>query len=139
MTSYEFDSFQTDNNYLTLYKSTCCGITYGNPRKHVIHRDAINFITYGRYFNGILALFGVFLLGFGLLMREENLYFVSFWIGFYSVLNYANSSMIICAGNIYFTSSCCTDHENLLEWFRQQEMGVAGTTATGKGAYSHIV
>jgi hypothetical protein len=72
-------------------------------------------------------------------MREENLYFASFWIGFYSLLNYANSSMIICAGNVYFTSSCCTDHENLLEWFRQQEMGVAGTTATGKGAYSHIV
>ena len=61
MSSYEFDSFQTDNNYLTLYKSTCCGINYGNPRKHVIHRDAINFITYGRYFNGILALFGVFI------------------------------------------------------------------------------
>jgi hypothetical protein len=134
MTSYDFDSFQTDTNYLTLYKSTCCGITYGIPRKHVIHRDMINFITYGRYFNGFLAVFSILMFILGFILNEEALYFASGSVFFYTVSKYITSNMVICCGNVYFTSSCCTNHENLIDWYRQQELVHANTPS-----YTHVV
>jgi len=139
MSSYQFDSFTTDNNYVTLFKTTCCGLTCGIPRKHVIHRDRINFINYGRYFNVVLGLFSILTLFFCLIVKEQDfkqlLYFVSFCIIVYAVFQYITSKLVICVGNVYFTSNwCCTDHETLLEWYRQQEMipTVSGNTNYGR-------
>ena len=127
MTSYQFDSFTTDNNYVTLFKTTCCGITYGVPRKHMINRDRINFVNYGRNFNVVLGFCSILTLGFSFMVNEQEfkelLYFASFYIIIYALYQYITSKLVICVGNAYFTSAwCCTDHETLLEWYRQQEM-----------------
>ena len=80
--TYQFDSFTTDTNYLTLFKTTCCGITCGVPRKHVIHKDRINFINYGRSFNFGLGFCSVLSLILGIILNEQELkeilYFISF-------------------------------------------------------------
>lgn len=135
MTSYIFDSFETDKDYLTLYRSTCCGITCGTPRKHIIPKDMISFITYGRYFNTLVVFFGACLLLFGLAFKESEVAVASIPIFFYSIFRYISSSMVICAGNVWFTSTCCSEHENLLEWFRGSgtdvEMG-------GKSTYMNV-
>jgi len=122
MASYVFDSYQTDNNYLTLYKTTFCGITYGNPRKHVIHRDMINFITYGRYFNGFLGIISIMVCMIGFFFDQNIFYVGSLCIFSYAISQYITSNMVICAGNVYFMSSCFTNQEKLINWYLQQEL-----------------
>ncbi len=130
--SYQFDSFTTDNTYLTLFKTTCCGFTCGIPRKQVIHRDRINFINYGRYLNYVSVFFSALSLFLAMVSKngdtKDTLYLVSFCIISYTAYQYFASKLVICVGNVYFTSNwCCTNHESLIDWYRQQEM-VNGTS-----------
>jgi hypothetical protein len=138
MTSYEFDSFQADTNYLTLYKSTFCGITCGTARKYLIQKHNINFIIHGRYFNKPLAVFAGLLFFFGIIARQQDFYFASFVLTCYCLYMYINSNLVISSGNVYFTSTCCTNHENLLEWFNGKETGSIEMTRDEKG-YTHVV
>jgi hypothetical protein len=138
MTSYEFDSFQADSRYLTLYKSTFCGITCGSPRKYLLQKDNISFIVYGRYLNGFLLVFSGYLALFGFIFRQQQFYFASFIIVCYSLYMYFNSELVICCGNLYFTSTCCMNHEILLDWFQGKETGTLELSRDGN-TYSHVV